>query len=33
MAILGNLVGMLENVVTALSDKMTIMEIHFVDLG
>jgi len=30
---LGNLVGMLENVVLALGGKMTIMKTLFVDLG
>jgi len=33
MAMLGNLVAMLENVVLALSGKMTIMETLFDDLG
>jgi len=33
MALLGNLVAMLENVVTASGGKMTIKESLFVDLG
>jgi len=33
MAILGNLVAMLENVMTALGSKMTIIKILFADLG
>jgi len=33
MAMLGNFEAMLENVVLALGDKMTIMKTLFVDLG